>query len=180
MHTDDQWPSQPVPITLITGGARSGKSHYAMALANTFSRKRFIATATAFDDEMAERIAKHKLERDASFMTVEEPHDLARVFAEPTDADVTILDCLTVWLGNLMHRHGLQDRYDEVDQFLEVLPTLSHPVILVTNEVGDGIVPENDMARFYRDAAGGLNRRIADAADRLVLMVCGQPLVVKG
>lgn len=178
--TEPQNPPAGARLTLVTGGARSGKSSHALALAAAYARKRFVATATAFDAEMTERIAKHRQERDASFETVEEPYDLAHALVRPANGvGVILVDCLTVWLGNLMYRHGERAAYDEIEAVIATLPTLATPAILVTNEVGCSVVPENRMARFFRDLAGGVNRRIAALADRVVLVACGCPLVIK-
>jgi len=169
-------------ITLVTGGARSGKSRYAVETAMAFPRRLFVATAEPFDDEMRERIAKHRAERGDAFRTVEEPEHLASVLrAVPPDVDVVLIDCLTVWLGNLMHRHGA-DRagYPPVDAFLDALAAPPPcALVLVTNEVGMGIVPEHPMGRRFRDLAGGVNARVAAIADRVVFMVSGIPMVVK-
>lgn len=169
-------------ITLVTGGGRSGKSSYALKMADAYEHKVFVATAVALDDEMRERIEKHRRERDASYHTVEEPTDLAAAIRSvPPGTQVTVVDCLTVWLGNLMHKHGEEaDVYPETDAFLSLLPDPPCDLILVTNELGMGIIPGNAMARRFRDIAGRLNQNIADRADRVVLMVCGIPVKVKG
>lgn len=168
-------------ITLVTGGARSGKSRYAMAAALAFSRRLFVATATPFDAEMTQRIANHRRERGNAFRTVEEAEDLASVLrAPPPDIDVILIDCLTVWIGNLMHRYGAdQAWFPPIDDFLDALARPPCPIILVTNEVGMGIVPEHPMARRFRDIAGTVNGRVAAAADRVVFMVSGIPMAIK-
>jgi adenosylcobinamide kinase/adenosylcobinamide-phosphate guanylyltransferase len=171
-------------VTLITGGARSGKSSFALELAGRkYSRRVFIATAVAFDEEMRKRILQHQRERRAFFQTVEEPVHLERaVGALPLDTDVAVVDCLTVWIGNLYH-HLHEDEAKVracVDGFLKALDQVSYDLILVTNEVGWGIVPENPMTRSYRDMLGLLNRRIAEKADRVCLLCCGIPLMLKG
>ena len=171
-------------ITLITGGARSGKSSFALFLGlRNYSKRAFIATAVPFDQEMKERVARHREERGGQFHTIEEPIDLPRVLtALPGGTDVGVVDCLTVWLGNLYHH--FQDAEEkvrvQVDAFLD---HLDHPVcdlILVTNEVGWGIVPENPLARSFRDMAGYLNRRVAQKAASVYLLCCGIPLTLKG
>jgi len=172
-------------ITLITGGARSGKSRYAVETALKSNKRVFIATAIAFDEGMQLRIDAHKAERAEKFKTIEEPADLADAFNKiPADTEIVLIDCMTVWIGNLMHRHG--DNYDtfnnflEVDEFLEKLKERPFNTIIVTNEVGDGIVPDNKMARDFRDIAGRLNQSIAAIADNVVLTVCGIPTAIKG
>jgi adenosylcobinamide kinase/adenosylcobinamide-phosphate guanylyltransferase len=169
-------------VTLITGGSRSGKSSHALTLAETFQRKLFIATAQALDAEMTTRIAKHKKERGMSFRTVEEPLDIAKTIRSAgNEYDIIVLDCLTVWLGNLQfHLQTIEDRTVHVAQLLDVLDSPPCSIILVTNEVGMGIVPENDLARRFRDEAGYLNQQVARLADRVILMISGIPLVIKG
>ncbi len=169
-------------ITLVTGGARSGKSRYAVEKALRFEKRVFIATAVAFDDGMRRRIAAHRAERAGRFITIEEPHDLAGAFDRVSpDTDVVLVDCLTVWLGNLMHRHGDdEDEFSEVQPFIDRLQARTFDTIVVTNEVGDGIVPENETARRFRDLAGRLNQDVARIADCVVLTVCGIPTAIKG
>jgi len=171
-------------ITLITGGARSGKSSFALSLGlRNYSKRAFIATAVPFDQEMKQRVARHREERGDQFHTIEEPIELPLVLtALPAGTDVGVVDCLTVWLGNLYHH--FQDAEEkvrvQVDAFLD---HLDHPVcdlILVANEVGWGIVPENPLARSFRDMAGYLNRRVAQKAASAYLLCCGIPLTLKG
>jgi len=169
-------------VTLITGGCRSGKSRHAIALARPYERPVFIATAQAFDDEMRARIEKHQTERGPDFDTIEEPCDLAGALRRlsPT-SNVALIDCLTVWLSNLMHRHGEStETYPEVTDFLSAIEKPPCDLLIVTNEVGLGIVPENDLARRYRDLAGILNQEVARRADRVIMTVCGIPLKIKG
>ena len=169
-------------VILITGGARCGKSAEALRLAEGYAPRVFIATAEAFDEEMHERIARHKAERGNGWRTVEAPMDLAGAIGKITDTHaVVVVDCLTVWLGNLMH-------YDESTTedspacaaLLEALKLSSATrIILVTNEVGTGIVPEHPLSRRFRDVAGRLNQRLAAIANRLILVVCGQVITIK-
>ena len=168
-------------VTLITGGARSGKSRRALELARRCERRAFVAPAVAFDDEMRERIARHRAER-ADFVTVEEPHDLARALSSLGDGvEVAVVDCLTVWLGNLVHLHGARrEGYREADDFLAALGRPGCPVIAVTNELGMGVVPANAEARFFRDLMGAVNQSVARTASRVEFMVSGVPLAVKG
>jgi adenosylcobinamide kinase/adenosylcobinamide-phosphate guanylyltransferase len=171
-------------LILISGGARSGKSSFALELTRRkYSRRVFIATAVAFDEEMRKRILQHQKERRAFFHTIEEPVDLERaVAALPLDTDVAVIDCLTVWIGNLYH-HLHEDEATVrawIERFLKALEQVSCDLILVTNEVGWGIVPENPMARSYRDTLGFLNRRIAEKAKHVYLLCCGIPLALKG
>lgn len=168
-------------ITLLTGGARSGKSSHALELVSAYPRKGFIATAEAFDDEMRERIARHREERGPDFLTIEAPLDLVgAVRALEGRADGVVVDCLTVWLGNLMHHRGMDcEGYAEAEAFLELLEAPPMDLLLVTNEVGMGIIPGDPLTRRYRDLLGGLNRRIAARANRVILMVSGIPVNIK-
>lgn len=171
-------------ITLITGGARSGKSSFALSLGlQHYSKRAFVATAVPFDQEMKERVSRHRKERGDQFHTIEEPLELARVLADlPSGTEVGIVDCLTVWLGNLYHH--FQDKEEEVRVQVDVfLSHLDRPVcdlLLVTNEVGWGIVPENPLARSFRDMAGYVNRSVAQKAACAYLLCCGIPLALKG
>lgn len=164
-------------IVLIGGGSRSGKSSHALALARQYGRRRgFLATAQAFDDEMRQRIAQHRQERGPDFVTIEEPLDLARVVLDRQDSlDVLVIDCLTLWLSNIM----LSGQEPGFDQFIEIAAESSMQCILVTNEVGCGIVPENELARRFRDLAGILNQKAAARATAVYWMVFGVPLRVK-
>lgn len=171
-------------ITLVTGGARGGKSAFALALASrTYREKAFIATAVPFDEEMKERIGNHQKERGGAFLTVEESLHLAEALMNlPRDVEVALVDCLTVWLGNLFHRceEKRPSIRQEVDRFLGILDSPPCDLILVTNEVGWGIVPESRLARAFRDMAGYLNRKTAQKAQQVYLLCCGIPLALKG
>ncbi|WP_083841585.1 bifunctional adenosylcobinamide kinase/adenosylcobinamide-phosphate guanylyltransferase [Pseudovibrio sp. FO-BEG1] len=164
---------------LVTGGARSGKSVYAEKLVLSSGRRpTYIATGQAFDGEMEERIAHHKMQRGDLWDTVEEPLELVRVLKEHAHAECAILvDCLTLWLSNLMHAQ--RDWSVELEQLRAVLSDLPCPVVFVGNEVGMGIVPENAMARAFRDEAGRLNQRIAEFCHYVMFVAAGQPLQLK-
>lgn len=168
-------------LTLITGGARSGKSRFAVDIASPYDMRTFIATAQALDAEMEERIRRHKAERKGRFRTIEEPFDLADAVSRiPGDAGVAVIDCMTVWLGNLMHHHGVET--EKAPAITALLNTIEAPpcdLVIVTNEVGMGIVPPDAMARLFRDLSGFLNRKIAEAADDVYLIACGLPLKLK-
>lgn len=170
-------------ITLVTGGARSGKSDHAlrMALGRRDGAAVFVATAEAFDDEMRQRIEKHRRERPAGMPTIEAPVDLSGALRSlPAGTGIAVVDCLTVWLNNLVHHLGVSaDTYRPVRELLELIERPPCDLIFVTNEVGLGIVPENAMARRFRDLAGGLNRAVAARADRVIFMVCGIPMQAK-
>lgn len=168
-------------ITLVTGGGRSGKSSHALQIAQPFQRKVFIATAEAFDDEMARRISRHREERGNAFATIEAPLDLAQALAgAPSGTEVAVIDCITVWLGNLMHYRNVDEtRCEPVDRFLEVLASPPCHVVIVTNEVGLGLIPGDAMSRAYRDLAGAVNQKIAALADAVFFMVSGIPMRLK-
>ena len=169
-------------VTLYTGGARSGKSRLALEHALRYPRRAFIATAMAFDDEMRQRIAAHQTERGGQFVTLEEPLDLAGALRRvPPATDVVLIDCLTVWLGNLMHHQGDDLRWHpQIDELLAVLDRPPAAILLVTNEVGMGLVPESAMGRRFRDIQGATNQKVAALADTVVFVACGQPLALKG
>ena len=163
---------------LILGGARSGKTARALTLCPEPPRA-YLATAQAFDGEMAARIAAHRAERGAGWETIEEPLDLARVLRAVPDPRTTVLvDCLTLWLSNLMHAgRGAQE---ETDGLLAALDEAPGRVVLVSNEIGLGLVPMEPLSRAFRDAQGTLNQRVAAAADRVEFVAAGLPLVLKG
>lgn len=162
----------------MLGGARSGKSCYAEWLIATYPKPWiYVATAEARDDEMAERIAAHRARRDAGWRTVEAPHDLADALqAAPADAAV-LVDCLTLWLSNLLE--GSFDIDAQTARLQAALAERTGPTVLVSNEVGLGIVPDNALARHFRDAQGILNQRLAEQASRVIMMVAGLPVPVK-
>ena len=167
-------------ITLITGGGRSGKSGQALSRAGHYGSRAFIATAEPVDGEMRERIARHKRERADSFMCIEEPLDLAAALQKvPTGVEAVVIDCLAVWVGNLMH-HQPSREHEFIERFIDGIGQIAFDLILVTNEVGMGIVPDNEMSRKYRDLLGTVNQRIAAVAHEVILMVSGIPLVIKG
>ena len=170
--------NQP-PLTLVLGGARSGKSTYAEALAESRPGPCvYLATATAGDDEMAERIAHHRARRGARWRTHEEPLDLAGALLAQSQADNTVLvDCLTLWLSNILFAN--LDVNNHCEQLVAALPQLPGPVVFVSNEVGLGIVPDNALARRFRDEAGRLNQAVAAAAQSVVFVAAGLPLVLK-
>lgn len=171
-------------ITLVTGGARSGKSDFALHRAlEGYNKRVFVATANAFDDEMKRRIAAHREQRKDLFTTIEEPVKLRDALLNISgDVEVVLVDCLTVWLGNIYyHNEDEETRVrNGIDEFCASLGSVVPDLYLVTNEVGWGIVPENALARSYRDMAGYLNRQVASRADEVYLVSCGLPLQLKG
>ena len=171
-----------MPLTLVLGGARSGKSAFAQAAAEaraaeTGGQLVMIATAQAFDSEMAERIARHREDRGAAWTTLEAPLDLAGALAGLGADDVVVVDCLTLWLSNLM-----LDERDVAAAAAELVATVGRfegALWLVSNEVGFGIVPDNALARRFRDEAGRLHQALAQAADAVTLVVAGLTLRLK-
>lgn len=167
-------------IRLVLGGARSGKSAFAEGLvAESGLERLYLATGRAFDGEMEARIALHRERRGADWTTIEEPLELAAALADHSTAErIVLVDCLTLWLTNLMMAE--RDVGAAFDGLVAMLPRLAGPVVLVSNEVGLGIVPENRMAREFRDHAGRLHQRIAALADEVTFVAAGLPLRMKG
>lgn len=166
--------------TLVLGGARSGKSRHAEGLVTARPQPWiYVATAQAWDDEMRARIARHRDDRGPGWTTVEEPLDLPGVIRRHAVPGATLLvDCLTLWLSNLM---GAERDVDAAGaELLAALDAAQGAVVLVSNEVGLGIVPDNALARAFRDHAGRLHQRVAAKADKVVFVVAGLPMTVKG
>ena len=179
-------------IILVTGGARSGKSAFALKMAESIPGERlFIATAEALDEEMAGRIEEHKRGRGSHWATVEEPIAVPTIVGREKGYGVILLDCLTIWLSNLLHKQSgrsgegsmsegvLTAITGEIDSFIGACNESNATVIVVSNEVGMGIVPEHPLARQFRDIAGVANQRIAAAGDEVYLLVSGIEVRVK-
>lgn len=165
-------------ITLILGGARSGKSRYAERLIESEPAPWiYLATAEARDSEMERRIAEHRARRDRRWQTIEAPHDLAGALSALPSRSAVLVDCLTLWLSNRLLADADIDR--EIEGLERALASHDGAVAVVSNDVGSGIVPDNALARRFRDLQGVLNQRIAAKASRVVLMVAGLPLAVK-
>jgi adenosylcobinamide kinase/adenosylcobinamide-phosphate guanylyltransferase len=165
-------------LTFIIGGARSGKSAHAERLITVLPAPwTYVATAQAFDDEMRERVAIHQSRRNAEWRTLEAPLDLAGALEQVGEGAAVLVDCLTLWLSN--HLLAEHDVTRECDRLEKVLATPKGPWFVVSNEVGMGIVPDNQLARRFRDEAGRLNQRVAAIADRVIFMVAGIPMQVK-
>ncbi len=174
-------------LILITGGARSGKSSYALEVAEKISSSRiFIATCPSIDREMSDRVKRHREERQGrGWRTIEEEIDLAKLFPEKVEgAGVVLIDCVTLWVNNILFTYG----EEKVDDFviknrclgwLEAMGDFPGTVVCVTNEVGLGVVPENRLARKYRDLVGTCNQLIGQKADEVVLVSCGVPFAIK-
>jgi len=172
---------EPPRLTLVLGGARSGKSRHAETLVRRWPPPWvYVATAEAWDEEMRARIAEHRRCRDDDWITVEAPRDLVAMLQSLQEraASPVLVDCLTLWLSNILLAE--RDIEAECGRLIEALDGRAAPTVLVSNEVGLGIVPDNALARRFRDAQGLLNQRLAVVADRVVLMTAGLPLVLKG
>ena len=175
-------------VILISGGARSGKSSYSEALAAGFPGPRaYIATAPVFDDEMAARVERHKLQRkNAGWDTIEEEINLAAAIEKASGYDTILVDCLTLWINNLLYeadKKGREISEDDISakcaQLKKICAGFDGNIIFVINEVGMGIVPDNPAARKFRDLSGRCSQSIAKFADRVVLVSCGIPLILK-
>ena len=170
---------------LILGGARSGKSSFALKIAgNKWRRPLFVATAEAIDKEMAERIAAHKKNRSRRWACAEEPLELARLITRAEKLypakDVLLIDCLTLWLNNVVFKEGIKAIQRRKTDLLKAVRASRKNLIMVSNEVGLGIVPESEVGRQFRDLAGWLNQDLAAAVDTVVFVAAGLPVVLKG
>ena len=171
-------------ITFVLGGARSGKSSYALKLAEgAVGPLYFIATAEAFDEEMKLMISNHRQERNQKFVTIESPLELSKAIklVGSLQGSLAIIDCLTVWLGNLFHyeKEDKKKIQDAIDALLCSIEVVDCNLIFVANEVGLGLVPETELGRNFRDVAGRLNQAIAGLADSVFLCVAGIPMAIK-
>jgi adenosylcobinamide kinase/adenosylcobinamide-phosphate guanylyltransferase len=171
-------------IVFVIGGCRSGKSTYAMQTAERVpaEQKIFIATCVPQDDEMKRRVARHQKERSQNWVTVEAPLNLPEAIRQNSrSGDVILVDCLTLWVSNLLMETGDESKIEEtISQFINAIEKAAGPIVLVSNEVGTGIVPENALARQYRDIIGRVNQDVAKTAGRVIWMVAGIPVTVKG
>jgi adenosylcobinamide kinase/adenosylcobinamide-phosphate guanylyltransferase len=170
-------------VTLVLGGARSGKSRYAQQLAEQSRRVVFVATAKASDEEMRAKIERHRRDRPKEWPTIEEPLDLPKVLAErELQSEVIVVDCLTIFAANLLEAEGEDGNAIErrVEALCQALQTTQCDIILVSNEVGSGVVPAYAVGCRYRDLLGEINQKVARVADDVVLMVAGLPLALKG
>ncbi len=166
-------------ITLVLGGAASGKSALAEKLVTEAGRPRiYVATAQAFDREMDAKIAAHRVQRGPDWQTVEAPHDLPEVLQNAPAEHVILVDCATMWLSNRLLAEA--DVPAECETLLAALSHCASPVVIVSNEVGQGIVPDTSLARRFRELQGGLNRQIAERADRVIAVMAGLPFALKG
>jgi adenosylcobinamide kinase/adenosylcobinamide-phosphate guanylyltransferase len=168
-------------IVVVGGGARSGKSSFALSLAERLGERRlFLATAQALDDEMRQRIDRHRRERGARFSTCEEPIDLSGALQRHSQFDVVLIDCLTLWLSNLLLAGRSEgDILCQIDELAAILSLRGQHVIMVTNEVGMGLVPDSPLGRSFRDLAGLAHQRLSRCADEVYLAVLGIVLRIK-
>jgi adenosylcobinamide kinase/adenosylcobinamide-phosphate guanylyltransferase len=170
-------------VTLVLGGVRSGKSRWAQGFAGKFERVAYVATAQARDAEMCEKIRRHQEDRPKHWQTLEEPLELARVLMDhAAEFDLLLVDCLTVYVANLLEAAEAdpESLARRIEKFVETLRRVPVSIVLVSNEVGSGVVPPYPAGRKYRDALGELNQQVAAIADNVVLMVAGLPLALKG
>ena len=166
-------------LTLILGGANSGKSAYAEALVlQAAQRPAYIATAQAFDDEMRAKIARHQVARGPEWTTFEAPLDPASALGKVGLADAVLIDCATLWLSNLLIAEAVDGDHEE--RLFAAIEDCPAPVVIVSNEVGAGLVPETAMGRRFRSLQGGFNQRAAARADRVIAVMAGLPLALKG
>lgn len=166
-------------MTLILGGAASGKSHFAERLVTHHGHPRtYIATAQAFDDEMREKIQQHQIDRGKAWNTIESPIALPEVLRTLPDNQITLVDCLTLWLTNLILAENGPE--DPAGLFLVAANDCNFPIVTVSNEVGHSIIPESSLGRQFQRAQGRLNAKIAQQADLVVMVTAGLPHVLKG
>lgn len=167
---------------LLIGGARSGKSQWAIEFGNKFTTPCYIATSQILDDEMAQRVEKHQKERGENWITIESGLELHKVIEYAiSNHDYVVVDCLTVWTGQWMEKHEdeyLLDHY--IQSIINLISKNNSNLVFITNEVGMGIVPDNALARRYRDLLGNINQKIAASCDHVILFAAGIPLAIKG
>jgi adenosylcobinamide kinase/adenosylcobinamide-phosphate guanylyltransferase len=168
----------------VIGGCRSGKSRHALETARRRAGENriFIATCIPYDDEMRQRVRRHQQERSGQWHTVEAPVRLPEAIVEHgRNAGVLVVDCLTLWINNLLMEKLNDDKIaDRIQQLVGCVSRAACPVVLVSNEVGTGIVPENNLARQFRDLVGSVNQAVAGHVDRVIWMVAGIPVTIKG
>ena len=165
-------------VTLVLGGARSGKSRYAENLLEPYGEKVYLATATAGDEEMQARIETHRARRGAGWLTIEEPVDIVGIIDDESTKDRPLLiDCLTLWAMNFVAAG--RDGGAEITKLFEALARTQGPVVMVSNEIGLGVIPENELSRLFVDLQGNINQVVAQASERVVFVAAGLPLIMK-
>ncbi|MGB9615585.1 MAG: bifunctional adenosylcobinamide kinase/adenosylcobinamide-phosphate guanylyltransferase [Fervidobacterium sp.] len=165
-------------MILITGGVKSGKSSFALKLAKSYNRKAFLATGVPFDEEMRKRIEKHKKERSEDFDTYEEPINVVEILDRIDGKyDVIVFECVTTYLGNLYY-YDLSIE-EHIDKFVDGLKNMKSEIIIVTNEVGWGVIPENELARKYVETLGKLNSKLASLSHKVYLIISGIEVQIK-
>jgi adenosylcobinamide kinase/adenosylcobinamide-phosphate guanylyltransferase len=177
------------PLILLLGGARAGKSTYAMKLAQDSERASggeicFIATAQGLDEDMTKRIARHRAERPAHWRTIEEPYQIDEALEQAAETGIVVVDCLTLFVSNWLMRHEDEHECEQfvrriTHNFLAVARTRQQTIICVSNEVGLGVVPDTNLGRVFRDLLGRVNQEFAAAADDVYLLIAGLPLQLK-
>ena len=169
-------------LLLVLGGARSGKSSWALRYTEEhYHSYLYLATALIFDKEMAERVKQHQESRGPEWSLIEEPVEIAETLrTKCSNFDAVLADCMTIWLSNVLLQKGEKNIEPYQDSLLETLSARKQAIIIVSNEVGAGIVPENPLGRKFRDIAGQLNQKIAQLADKVVFMIAGLPMYLKG
>lgn len=170
-------------IVFVTGGCRSGKSSFALDYANRhFIKKVYLATSLALDDEMKDRIRRHQEQRGSDWVTVEEEKEISKAISSLSKGiDVVLIDCLTMWISNLLlANQGQEQIFEELEYFIEIIKDSPQSIITVSNEVGYGVVPDNAISRIFRDVVGIANQRVAACSDTVVMTVAGIPNVIKG
>ena len=169
-------------LVLIIGGARSGKSSWAIRYAEeNYDKLLFMATAEIIDEEMADRVRLHKKSRGIDWQLYEEPLEIGKAIKKGfVETDVILIDCMTIWLNNVLFKMGKDAAESYIRNFIEAVRVRANAIIIVANEVGSGVVPEYESGRMFRDLAGILNQKIAAEADKVVYIVAGIPLNIKG
>lgn len=168
-------------ITLVTGGIKSGKSSFAQKLSKCYTKKLFIATLEAIDNETREKINRHKKERDVGWETIEEPVDIVKILKSNIDNyDLILVDCINIWINNLIYYNI--NMSEQIDNLIDFLPMYQNnaEIIIVTNEVGQSIVPIDKIARYFINSLGITNQKLATIANNIYLLVAGIPIKIKG
>jgi adenosylcobinamide kinase/adenosylcobinamide-phosphate guanylyltransferase len=168
-------------ITLVTGGIKSGKSSFALNLSKCYIKKLFIATLEAIDNETREKINRHKKERDVGWETIEEPVDIVKILKSNIDNyDLILIDCINIWINNLIYYNiNMSEQIDNLTDFLPMYQNNAE-IIIVTNEVGQSIIPIDKIARYFINCLGITNQKLATIANNIYLLVAGIPIKIKG